>query len=337
MKKTLVIFLGVTTILLLSGTAIGYAMMNKEVTITFSDKEKTVQTDVLSGSLSDALEKEGFDPAKLKSQYKPSVEWDSPIKKDGTKVNLACNCSVSLKVGGKKEKKMKTTEPTVGDFLKEQKVKVDKSDQMNATMDQKITNDLAIIIDKVEKRVQKKVEPIDYDTKKKEDPDLPKGEKKVAKKGKKGKSIYQVIAIYKNGKSMVTDKKLVEKVDPVAEVVMVGSGEAKETAAEKEDTQLSSGSRIAGLKYKKTMAAETTGYTATGNKTATGTTPRRGTVAVDPSVIPLGTRLYIPGYGQAVAEDTGGAVNGNVIDLFFDTREEAIQWGRRNVTAYILE
>ncbi|TET95518.1 MAG: hypothetical protein E3J29_06720, partial [Dehalococcoidia bacterium] len=49
--------------------------------------------------------------------------------------------------------------------------------------------------------------------------------------------------------------------------------------------------------------------------TATGTTVRKGTVAVDPSVIPLGTRMYIPGYGYGVAEDTGGAVIGNIIDL----------------------
>ncbi|SFS79836.1 3D domain-containing protein [Marininema halotolerans] len=333
MKKTLFIAVGVIAILLLSGTAVGYAM-KKEVTITFSDKEEKLHTSVLNGTLSDALKQEGYDPAKLKKQYQPSQKWDSPIVKDETNIQLACNCSVSLKVGGEKDKKLRTTEPTVGDFLKEQKVQVDKNDQMNAALDQKITNDLAIVIDKIEKRVQKKVEPIAYEVKKKKDDDLPKGEKKVTKEGKKGKSIYQVTAIYKNGKAMVTDKKLVDKVDPVTEVVMVGSADL---TADKGGTELSSGSRIAGLKYKRTMAAETTGYTASGNRTATGTVPHRGTVAVDPNVIPLGTKLYIPGYGQAVAEDTGGAVKGHIIDLFFNSREEAIQWGRRNVTAYILE
>jgi 3D (Asp-Asp-Asp) domain-containing protein len=98
-----------------------------------------------------------------------------------------------------------------------------------------------------------------------------------------------------------------------------------------------SAGRIAGYEYVKTMMAETTGYTHTGNRTATGTWPKRGTLAVDPRVIPLGTRIYIPGYGVGVAEDTGGAVKGNVIDLFFETRDEAIRWGRRNVTVYILK
>jgi 3D (Asp-Asp-Asp) domain-containing protein len=67
------------------------------------------------------------------------------------------------------------------------------------------------------------------------------------------------------------------------------------------------------------------------------TRPQRGTVAVDPRVIPLGTRLYVPGYGEARAEDTGGAIQGYRIDLFFPTREEALAWGRRTVEVEILE
>ncbi|SDW08402.1 3D (Asp-Asp-Asp) domain-containing protein [Marininema mesophilum] len=336
MKKTLMIVVGVVAILLLSGTAVGYAMMKKEVTISFSDKEKKIRTSVLNGTLSDALENEGYDAAKLKKQYQPSKKWDSPIEKDDTNIQLACNCSVNLKVGSKKNEGLQTTQPTVGKLLKEQKVDLDNNDQMNAALDQKITNDLAIVIDKIEKRVQKKVEAVSFDVKKKKDEDIPKGEKKVTKKGKKGKSIYQVTAIYKNGKAMVTDKKLVDKVNPVTELVTVGSGD--QTADNGAGGgEVASGSRIAGLKYERSMAAETTGYTASGNRTATGTVPHRGTVAVDPDVIPLGTKLYIPGYGKAVAEDTGGAVNGNIIDLFFSSEKEAIQWGRRNVKAYILK
>lgn len=80
-----------------------------------------------------------------------------------------------------------------------------------------------------------------------------------------------------------------------------------------------------------------TAYTHTGNRTATGTMPRVGVVAVDPKVIPLGTRLYIDGYGFARAEDTGGAIKGDKIDLFLDTSEEAKRFGRRWVTVYILK
>ncbi|MDD6164390.1 MAG: 3D domain-containing protein, partial [Anaerovibrio slackiae] len=59
-------------------------------------------------------------------------------------------------------------------------------------------------------------------------------------------------------------------------------------------------------------------------------------VAVDPDVIPLGTKVYIPGYGTAVAADTGGAIRGNKIDLCMESYGEAINFGRRSVEVYIL-
>ncbi|QJW48235.1 hypothetical protein HA075_22535 [bacterium BFN5] len=63
---------------------------------------------------------------------------------------------------------------------------------------------------------------------------------------------------------------------------------------------------------------------------------RRGLVAVDPSIIPLGTKLYIPGYGNAIADDIGGAIKGNRIDLAMDTLDEAFQFGVRSVDVVIL-
>ena len=77
--------------------------------------------------------------------------------------------------------------------------------------------------------------------------------------------------------------------------------------------------------------------------TASGMRARYGVVAVDPSVIPLGTRLYITSldgswvYGEAIAGDTGGAIKGNRIDLFFDSYSECISFGRRQAMVYILE
>ena len=87
--------------------------------------------------------------------------------------------------------------------------------------------------------------------------------------------------------------------------------------------------------YEKTLSVMITAYTHTGRKTSTGVWPSVGTVAVDKSVIPYGTKLYIPGYGFGVAQDTG--VSGNHIDVFFDTEAECNQFGRkRDRTIYIL-
>ncbi|MCM3359496.1 MAG: 3D domain-containing protein [Psychrobacillus sp.] len=60
-------------------------------------------------------------------------------------------------------------------------------------------------------------------------------------------------------------------------------------------------------------------------------------IAVDPSIIPIGTKVHVEGYGYAIAGDTGGAIKGNKIDVFFPTKNEAYKWGRKNVTVKILE
>jgi 3D (Asp-Asp-Asp) domain-containing protein len=80
-----------------------------------------------------------------------------------------------------------------------------------------------------------------------------------------------------------------------------------------------------------TMTVSTTGYALRG-RTASGLPTGWGIVAVDPSVIPLGTRMTIPGYGEGVAADTGGAVRGATIDLWFPTLAQALAWGRKVVT-----
>ena len=80
-----------------------------------------------------------------------------------------------------------------------------------------------------------------------------------------------------------------------------------------------------------TMTVSSTGYALRG-RTASGLPTGWGIVAVDPSVIPLGTRMTIPGYGEGVAADTGGAVRGATIDLWFPTLAQALAWGRKTVT-----
>ena len=100
------------------------------------------------------------------------------------------------------------------------------------------------------------------------------------------------------------------------------------------------------LTYSHTMMVEATAYTKTDagcdDYTSTGTLARYGAIAVDPSVIPYGTRMYIVSndgvyvYGIAVAEDCGGAINGTRVDLYFDTTDECFQFGRRDCTIYFL-
>ena len=89
--------------------------------------------------------------------------------------------------------------------------------------------------------------------------------------------------------------------------------------------------------FQQAFEMQASGYTYSGHKTATGKTPAVGLIAVDPSIIPLGTRLYVDGYGYAVAADTGGAIRGNKVDLFFESVSECLRWGKRTVKVYVLE
>jgi 3D (Asp-Asp-Asp) domain-containing protein len=81
----------------------------------------------------------------------------------------------------------------------------------------------------------------------------------------------------------------------------------------------------------KRMIVSSTGYCLRGT-TATGVPVAWGVVAVDPAVISLGTRMFVPGYGEGVAADTGSAVRGAMIDLWFPSCAKALAWGRRTVT-----
>lgn len=71
--------------------------------------------------------------------------------------------------------------------------------------------------------------------------------------------------------------------------------------------------------------------------TASGTYVNEGTIAVDPRVIPMGTRMYVPGYGYGVARDTGGVIKGNKIDVWFPSLSQCYNWGNRTVTITILD
>ncbi len=90
--------------------------------------------------------------------------------------------------------------------------------------------------------------------------------------------------------------------------------------------------------YKKMMNVTATAYNESGTyPTASGTYPKRGTIAVDPKVIPMGTLMYVEGYGFGRAEDTGGAIKGNKIDVYMNSNREAYQWGRKQVRIFIIK
>ncbi len=124
--------------------------------------------------------------------------------------------------------------------------------------------------------------------------------------------------------------------EPVSKIIVSGVGGILE--ADPEDLDSAKALTMSATAY-------TAGYQCTGKRpgdkgygvTASGRMVRPGIVAVDPKVIPLGTRLYVEGYGYALAADTGSAIKGNKIDLYYESLNRANEFGRQNVVVYVLE
>ena len=110
--------------------------------------------------------------------------------------------------------------------------------------------------------------------------------------------------------------------------------EAAAQAAQRKSQQLQGPAPAPPSSGTRQLVVSATCYILPG-RTATGMPVGRGVVAVDPSVIPLGSRLYVPGYGNGVAADIGGGIRGNTIDLWYPTYAECAAWGRRTVTITI--
>lgn len=132
----------------------------------------------------------------------------------------------------------------------------------------------------------------------------------------------------------ITDNLEIVLEDKVVKAARIQAEEEAERARQVETSR-------GGETYGDTMVMEASAYLpgdGNGNGiTAMGIPATYGVAAVDPRVIPLGTRLYVEGYGEAIAADTGGAIRGNKIDLCMESYNEAMNFGRRSVTVYVLK
>src|SRR5699024_9997556 len=179
----------------------------------------------------------------------------------------------------------------------------------------------------------------------KKDSSLQKGEEKVISEGKEGTVVKKYEIIMENGEEV--DRKLVDEEvtkESVNRVVAIGTKEPESnivTLSDKKSNNNSNEPKSSGKVFYMTA----TGYTASCNGcsgiTATGINlkknPDAKVVAVDPSVIPLGSRVWVSGYGEAIAGDTGGAIKGNRIDLHFPSKDAAYAFGNGTVTVKVLK
>ena len=231
-----------------------------------------------------------------------------------------------------------TAEPTIGDMLeaereklKAENIEFDKDeDEVIPSLDTKIKDNLSIQLVDVEVLNEVSTNTIAYDTLTEEDNTMEVNTTKVKQSGEEGQVEVTYKVTKKNGKE-VSREQVSSKVLKEAVTEIVVQGTAKLYASRSGETGT----------YKDVVYCQATAYTG-GGLTATGSVPTYNpsgisTISVDPSVIPLGSLVYVDGYGKAIAADTGGAIQGNIIDVYVNSNSDAINWGRQyNVPVYII-
>lgn len=330
--RTLMILAIVSTILL------GFIMyQGNDVTVNV-DGEVT-QVVSYSNTIEEFIQSEEID---IKEGAYISTPLDTEIN-DDIEITIKNPKSYTIDINGDLTK-IESIHTKVEDILRDYGVELGELDYTLPERSEEISPYGVIKIYKVTEVIEVTEEEIPYEEQVTTNKNKNRGVVEVVQEGKAGLRRSEIKNEYINGalnSSVVMKDEIVQ--EPIPKIVEKGTKELV-IATSRGDTR-----------YKKSIVMNASAYSASfestgkrpGDKyygmTASGTKARPGVVAVDPRVIPLGTKLYIQSldgtkdYGFAIAEDKGSAIKGNKIDLFFETESQCYRFGRRNVKVYILE
>jgi uncharacterized protein YabE (DUF348 family) len=322
------IMIGAVVIVAIIATAVTMSM-KKVLVIDIDGKEETFVT--YKGTVKDVLQERGIEVSpkdKLQPSLESKVSEKEPIKlKRAVPVNISVN-GTNLEI--------QTAENNIGDMLdaeeedlKEQGIEIDKDvDEVSPSLDSEVQENLNVKVVKVETKDVVEKQTVKFDTVVEKDENLDKSVKKVKTEGTDGEKEVTYKVVYKDGAEASREVKSTKVIsEPQNEVVVEGSG----------TIYASRGGSVGG---KRQMICSATAYSG-GWGTSSGRKPVRvegglSTIAVDPSVIPMGSKVYVEGYGYAVAADTGTAIKGNKIDLYFNSYRESCEWGLKQVQLTII-
>lgn len=316
-KKGTYVAAGILVICLLAGTL--FFALQKPVTILADGK--AIHSRVLFNSnVRDVLKSRNVKIGEY-DRVEPSL--NSKVHKD-EQIVVTRAFKVTVIADGQ-NKEIITTPVSIREAIRLAGIKLGEQDVVKTLPVARTVPDQEIEVIRVTQEEMEVQEAIPCGVERTSDPTLEKGLTRTLSSGKDGVALSRVRITYHNGKevkrAVVSSKTLQE---PSRRVIAMGT-----------ITAVSRGSHL--LNFREAKYMEASAYTYTGYRTATGKTPAVGMVAVDPSVIPMGSRLYIEGYGFAHAADTGGAIKGNRLDLFMEDRSQCLSWGRRTVKVYLLQ
>lgn len=294
-----------------------YSWVNKSITLVVDGKR--IDTHTFKRTVAEVLDENQI---VLHTADKTSPSLQTLVDEDTT-IKVIRAFPVQIIAAGRTTEVL-TTPASVADILKLGGVTPVPVDVIRPALNTQITAKGTIQIIKVTSKVATVNQVLPYSVQRTSDPSLEKGLQRTVSRGKNGLARQQIRITCYDGKPVKQEVIASTTVrPPVNQVVAMGT-----------ITSVSRGSLR--FDFRHVIEAKSTAYTYTGHNTATGLKPAVGLVAVDPSVIPMGSRLYIEGYGFARAADRGGAIVGNKLDVFLESVQECRQWGVRRVKVYVL-
>lgn len=318
---------------------------SKQVALMIDEEESSIWT--TKSTVDEVLQEAGIELTEH-DEVSPALPTQLD-KKNRITVDKAFEFTL---IDGGKEKKYWSTTTTVSDFLKDQAIELGDLDRVEGEVERKIKPESTVQIVRVEKDTEVVEEEENFAVETKTDANLLKGREEVVQQGKKGLVSRKYKVVKEDGKEV--SRSLIDEVtvkEPTKKVVAVGTKVVVASAANTKSTSKPAAKTVAVSRNNsapsggKEFYVSATAYTAECNGcsgvTATGinlkANPNLKVIAVDPSVIPLGSKVWVEGYGYAVAGDTGGAIKGNRIDLHVPTKQQAYNFGKRQVKIKIID
>ncbi|HTU70008.1 MAG TPA: ubiquitin-like domain-containing protein [Candidatus Baltobacteraceae bacterium] len=280
--------------------------------VIFNTPQMTSEAETTAATVGDFLRQHGITIA-LRDYVSPAA--DTPLS-DRMSIEYRPAVAVTI-VDGKRRERIVTAAPNVASLLAAENVRLGRYDSVKPALSAAVPPGGVVRIDHylTWQRIEHRVIPVP--TIRRVDFSVVPGKSKVINPGRPGvREVVVSFIQHPNGdvRATVIRSRVLRKPHP--HIVAVGAAESMQMVATAYTPYCGGG--CSGI-------------------TATGTRAGHGVVAVDPRVIPLGSRLYIPGYGYAIAGDTGGAIVGYRIDLGFESDRAAVNFGRRAVTVYRLK
>ena len=324
-------------------------VINRGVSVSITNYEGSTYAVFASGTVNDAIKAAGI---KLPEGASVNYSLDDSLT-EGMEIEIYGAFDIKIKINGAVYEKT-VSGKTVGDAISKVDLNISDDDYTVPGENTPLMNGIEIEVIKVTAKTYTVTETLSYTTKYVYTDTLAAGKTKVKVEGQNGVREITYKDSYVDGvliNSVVKETKITKR--PVDKVLEVGTKASTKPSSTPSSTPISDlavpsyvniGANGIPTNYKKAINAKATAYCIPGGITSTGEKAQTGYIAVDPNEIPYGTEMYIVSadgkrvYGYCIAADTGSFINSTdwTVDLYMDTEQECVNWGRRDIIIYIL-